>query len=316
VGDLLTTLPSYFGFAGVRAVKERGAFFIEGGKIHRTNSTPQEILAHYDLVKKIEQAGFLYADVIIPATTGMPFVALGRDVFVMTRHMPGREPDMTCAADVKRIIESLAHFHNAARGLAEVEITTSPPLTETFAKQLSMLNGAVKTLNRRPRLSDFDVMVLKNADAYLRRIETAIDALSRTAYGQLYAAAIANNHVCHASLKEETFTLAEENCYISRFENAEIDLQLADLASILCRYARKSQRETSLADFIAVYDKISPLPAGGEKIIGAMLIFPQTFLKSVSQFYSKKRNFIPAAITERMTGVLAEQDAYDAWVKS
>jgi len=312
VGDLSTSLPAYFGLSGVRAVKERGVYLLGSAKIHKSNCSPREIIASFNLLKKIEQAGFSYADVIIPATSGTPFVNLGRDIFVMTRNVCGREPDMSCFADVKMLIESLAGFHNAARNFKEPGIPCAPSLTEVFAKHISMLNAIVKQVNRRPRLSDFDVLVLKNADSYFARAENATKILESTDYILLYENAQKNNHICHTALKEETFTLTEKNCYISRFEDATIDLQLTDLASVLRRYAQKSLREIPINELLEIYNKISPL--SNYKIIYAMLLFPWPFLKIVSQYYSKKRNFIPAVITTRMTGILEAQDDYDKYL--
>ncbi|MCL2224057.1 MAG: hypothetical protein FWB96_03705 [Defluviitaleaceae bacterium] len=318
MGDLSTILPSYFGFSGAKAVKERGAYLFDSAKIHKSNSTPREIIASFDLLKKIEQAGFLYADVIIESTQKTPFVTLGRDIFVATRYVRGREPDMACLDDVKALTQSLAGFHKAARDLKNLsaEISRAPSLCDVFAKQIATLGASVKQVNRRPRLSDFDVLVLKNADAFTARAEKAAEILSATDYKNMYENAIANNHICHAALKEETFTLTQEHCYISRFEDATIDLQLTDLASLLRRYARKSGREMPIKTLLEIYNKTSPLPADAEKIIHAMLLFPWPFLKTVSQFYSKKRNFIPAAITTRMTGILEEQEEYDKFIKS
>jgi hypothetical protein len=63
-----------------------------------------------------------------------------------------------------------------------------------------------------------------------------------------------------------------------------------------------------------IYNKIAPLPTDGEKILHAMLSFPWSFAKIVANFYSKKRNFTPAAITSRMAGVLGEQELYDDYI--
>jgi hypothetical protein len=81
----------------------------------------------------------------------------------------------------------------------------------------------------------------------------------------------------------------------------------------LRRYTRKS-REAPISELLKIYGEISPLPPSAEKIIYASLIFPWLFLKIVSNFYSKKRNFIPAATTSRMTAIIDEQDAFNAYV--
>ena len=317
MGDLATSLPSYFGFSGVRAVKERGCFLIDSGKIHKTNSGPREIYARFNLVKQIEAGGFFNTDGIIPASSGVPFVNLGRDIFVMTRNILGREPDMEKFDDIKEILKCLARFHCAARNINSAnDIMVSPSLNEVFSKQISSLNSAVKQAGRRTQLSDFDVFVLKHAESYISLAKKAANILEQTNYASLHADAVKKNHICHNALKEETFSLTERGCFILRLEEMSVDLQLSDLASVLRRYTRKSPRDVPIAQLLEIYNEVLPLPDSAESILFAQLSFPWPFLKIVSQYYSKKRNFIPAAITSRMADVLDEQERYDEYINT
>ena len=219
-------------------------------------------------------------------------------------------------ADVSRITSCLAAFHKAARKIEEPNIYVTPPLTEVFAKQISLLKNNAKQLNRHTRLSDFDVLVLKNIEKYISLAEEAQQLLLKTAYLDLYKNAIENTHLCHSALKEETFILTDTTCYITRLENATINLQLTDLASILRRYARKSKRETPLSTLLCAYTSICPLPTDGKKILYAMLLFPWSFIRNVTQYYSKKRIFVPAATTTRMAEILTEQNVFDSFLSS
>jgi len=311
VGDLATSLPAYFGYAG-RAVKERGNYYIDGYKIHKSNSNPKEILERYKLLNRLAE-DFLYADIIMPATNGAPFITLGREVYVMTRHVIGSEPALSDLGNMTLMLEAVAKFHKAARGFENTP-KSAPSLCDVFYKQKAELDSAIKKVHRCPRLSDFDVLMLKNADAYTERVENATKILGETDYISLYKEAAENKHLCHNALKEEAFTIHEDKCYISRFEEAAVDLQLSDLASILRRYARKSNREIPIKKLLEIYDNILPLPNTSDKILYAQLSFPWQFLKISSQYYSKKRNFIPAAITGRMSAILDEQEVYDDYV--
>ncbi|MCL2357684.1 MAG: hypothetical protein FWC70_11155 [Defluviitaleaceae bacterium] len=310
MGDLAAILPSYFGAAGERAVKERGFYLINAGKIHKASCKPREIIARCRLLERLDNAGFSYTDRIIPASTGEPFIALGRDIFVMTRRVPGHEPNFD--SDMSVIPQAIAKFHSAARG--EKNLPVAPPLTEVYAKQIASAKAAIKQINRRPRLSDFDVLVLKHAPEAFVAAENAQKFLAETDYEALYADAVKNGHVCHNNLKEETLSITADECWITRFEEAVIDLQLSDIASLLRRYARKSSCSISATSLLDMYEKILPLPPDARKILFAELSFPRPFFKIVSRCYYKKRAFIPASITSRMSEILSERDKYDAYV--
>ncbi|MCL2048034.1 MAG: hypothetical protein FWG87_04835 [Defluviitaleaceae bacterium] len=311
MSDLAKALPAYFGLSGVTAVKERGSYLLNSAKIHKSNSTPKEIYARCNLSQQLEKAGQPLADAIIPTPEGEPFVSLGCEIYVMTKHLAGREPSLDSLSDMKMALEALASFHKTARNL-ENPPEVCPPLTEIFAKE--SLAPIVKQLNRRPRLTDFDVLILKHADFYMKQAKTAEQILTSTDYDNLYQEAVTNGHICHSSLKEESFSIHDEICYITRLNDARVNLQLEDIAAILRRYARKSSRAIPAKQFLEIYDNVLPLPASAEKIIYAQLLFPWSFLKIVSQYYSKKRNFIPAAINSRMDAVLDEQEGYGEYV--
>ncbi|MCL1844147.1 MAG: hypothetical protein FWF79_10075 [Defluviitaleaceae bacterium] len=319
MGDLALSLPVYFGFKGQRAVKERGSFLLnaESGpvKIYKAAGGTREIAARYELFRRLAEAGFSDTDGLLPAASGAPYVMLGREIFIMSRHIPGREPDFDKFSDVKLLIEILARFHSAARGFV-AEIPTALPLSDVFTKQISALSSAVKQVNRSKGLSDFDVLMLKHADSYALRATEALGVLQQTDYVSLHDTAVAENHICHNGLKEESLPILGESCYITRFDDAEINTQLNDLASLIRRYARKSYCEIPIDRFLEIYDKILPLPKTAPKIIYAMLSFPWPFMKLVSRFYSKKRNFTPAAITSRMADILAEQENYDEYLET
>lgn len=312
--DLAARLPSYFGIKNERAVKERGFYLLGAGKIHKSGFKPREILARFNLLRRLDEAGFYYTDRIIPAASGEPFVALGRDIFVMTRHVPGREPNLNSAEDMRLIMETLAKFHAAARGVFEKEIDASPPLTEIFSKQIAAANTIIKQTGRRARMSDFDMLVLKHAETFIAEADTALKSLTETDYEILHTEAVKNGHICHNNLKEEVFSISDGDCYITRYEETDIGLQLADVASVLRRYARKSTREIPAAQLLDTYAQILPLSPSAEKIILAQLSFPWPFFKLISQCYHKKRAFVPAAITSRMTEILREREGYDAYV--
>ncbi|MCL1845751.1 MAG: hypothetical protein FWF77_07590 [Defluviitaleaceae bacterium] len=312
MGDLAAILPSYFGAAGERAVKVRGFYLIEAGKIQKTDCKPREILARFNLLNRLDEVGFSYTDRIIPTTSGEPFIALGRDIFVMTRRVPGREPDFESASDMTLIMEAIAKFHAAARGIKEMP--AAPPLSEIYAKQIAATSAAIKQVHRRPRLSDFDVLVLKHAPEAFIAAESAQNFLADTDYKALYDDAISGGHVCHNVLKEESLSVADDGCYITRFEEASIDLQLSDLATFLRRYARKSSRKISATQLLEIYEKYLPLPVSAKKILFAELSFPWQFFRLVSQCYQKKRAFVPAAITSRMAEILEERGVYEGYI--
>jgi CotS family spore coat protein len=320
MNDFAATLPSHFGLAGTKTVKERGYFLCKTAqgffKIHKTQDTHQDIYRRHRLLEQLDGLGFPWTDRIVLSVQGEPFVQLGRETYVMTRHVKGRELNPDCLQDMTLAIESLARFHMIAQGVAwDPASTISPPLSETFAKNATFLTKTARLASKNSRMSDFDVLFIKNSGQYMAKAEASIQLLARTGYPAVYAAAVAGGHLCHGELKEETMPIWDGTCYLTNFNHAAVDAQIVDLAAFLHRYARRSRREIPLAALVDMYDRVLPLPSQGTDIIAAYLAHPWQFVKIAQQYYSKKRGWTPVAMMGRMGDLLEMQALYDAYVK-
>jgi len=321
MGDIATTLPAYFGLQGITATKERGYFLCktEKGitKIYKTEEHHQLICLRHEILCQLDAAGFPWTDQIILSAQGMPYVQFGRETYVMSQHVQGRDINFDCPQDIALAIQSLANFHVAARKISQdkiINVEVSPSLGEIFEKNLAFLTKIVKQTNKNSRLSDFDVVLLKSISKYINYVTESALLLKETDYASLYNAAVAQNHLCHNTLKEESLPILRGRCYITNFSEVTIDAQVVDLANLLHRYARRSQKGIPLGELLEIYDRISPLPRYAMEVVRAYLIHPWQFIKIVQQYYSKKRGWTPVAITSRMNTLLDEQKSYDEYL--
>jgi len=320
MGDLAAILPTYYGLTG-RASKERGNYICRMkngyGKIIKTNESPQGINKRYVLLEQLAESGFDYADKIFLSTHGLPYVNLGRETYVMSRHIKGRDMDFCDDGDVVLALRSLAKFHKTAQGL-QIEPSLLPPsapsLLNLWEKESTTLKHAIKLANNNSRLSDFDMLFIKNAEYYTRQTKNAAIALKNTDYAKQQADAIASKCICHNVLKEENLPISNEICYITRITDSTLDLQITDLANFICRYAQRGNKELLIADLVQIYDSVNPLPASAPDIIYAQLTYPWQFVKIIKQYYSKKRGWTPIALMSRINSVLEEQPSFDEYV--
>ena len=318
MSDILTALPAQFGLDRTRAVKQRGYFLCETpsgtAKIAKTYEPHRAIHLRHGLLELLEGAGFSHTDKIMLSTRDMPFVQFGRETYVMSKHVAGRDMDLNCPQDMVLALESLARFHIAARGFDSLGIPVAPRLTEVFDKNHAFLTKMAKQMGKTSRLSDFDIMFIKNVPQCIEMARESAQLLVQTDYTALYAAAAEQCHICHNALKEENLPIYQGECYITNFTEAAVDAQITDLASFLRRYARRSNREIPLDKLMEIYDRICPLPNSAPEIIHAVLVHPWQFVKIVRQYSNKKRGWTPIAIMSRMQALLDEQDKYDAYI--
>jgi len=316
MGDIAAILPTYYGISE-RARKERGSYICrtKQSRIIRTSEPLQVIEQRYNLLEQLAAAGFTYTDRIFLSTQNTPCITLGREAYVMVRNIIGNEPNLNSKKDVIMALESIAKFHKTGRNIP-TKPTPVSPLFDTWKKNTVTLEQSLKQVHRTTRLSDFDVLFLKNVSRFTELANAAQDALQKTNYVQLQAEAINQNHICHNLLKEENLPIMDGVCHITRLTEPTRDLQLTDLANFIRRYARRSEREMPIGQLIEIYDRVNPLPSTAEEIIRAQLIYPSPFIKTVSQYYTKKRGWTPIVLMSRMTDVLEEQPFYDNYISN
>ena len=316
-----------FGIQSRSIKKEKGHYLCNTDyglmKVHITYDTPETIWLQYSIKEHLAANGFSYTDRFRLAKTGQPFVQLGRETYIMaTLPQQHRETNFENEAEALEAFRALAYFHTASRNMPMDTIPKSQPLTEVYARQMKELTQIGKQVRRNSRLSDFDVLFIKHAQDCGELIQDCIHRLAKTDYAALHAMALNQGSLCHNTLKEENLLVTCKhhnppstlNCFITNFSEAEIGLQLWDLAALIRRYAQRSGKDIPVTRLLETYNQISPLPHGAVDILYPLLIFPWAFMKIITQYYSKKRNWTPNGMFNRMETILAERDSYENYI--
>lgn len=318
MGDFATTLLAQYGLVNIKAVKERGAYLCKAEtgqkKIHKTYDNYSAIHARYALLEQLDASGFPYTDKITLSLQDMPFVQLGRETYIMSQYVPGREIDLNCLQDMTLAMQSLARLHKAARGVQGIPLVNADAFPVVFAKDADFLAKTSRQIGKNTRLSDFDVIFVKNVKEYTARTEKAAELLAQTDYHFIFDNAVAGGHICHNALKEETLTIHNDICHITGFNDAVVGAQIDDVANLMRRYVRRSNREIPIGKLLEAYDHVLPLPKTADAIVRAALMHPWQFIKLVRQYYSKKRGWAPAAIMDRIIRLLEEQGKCDEYM--
>jgi CotS family spore coat protein len=307
-----------FGINVKKTVREKSYFICETTdsllKLAKTTEPVERIEQMHTVKEHVAGAGYPGVDRYRVTPAGLPYAQLGGETWTACEFIRGREADFESWDDVRRIIRDVRRWHGCARGV-EADIAVSPPLGDYFRRKGEELAGIVKRVRRQTRLSDFDVLLIKNIAYYTELINKAVTLIDGSSYAELYKLALTEGHVCHHALKEESLDLCESCVFITHYEEAAFDTQLADLASLMRRYAgRAGSRAVSASRLIEEADKAETLSDGSVNVLYALLTFPWQFIKITTQYYSKKRTWTPNAITNRMQTIISEAGYYEKYI--
>jgi len=309
---------------GIRSARREKGYYLcnadydEGGiiKVHITTDTAESIRLQHSVKEHLAIKGFPHTNRYKLTKTGQPFITIGRETYVAVIQPQGQhELDFDNDNAVLMAFEALARFHIAGINMPQKNISVAIPLPEVYARQLGELAQAGKQARRVSRMSDFDVAFIKHSPHTTKTIQHAIDLLEKTSYSSLFSQAVAQTTLCHNVLKEENIQTTTGATYINNFAQSSIDHQATDLAALIRRYAQRSSRNIPINRLVATYDNIYPLPADAVDILRAQLIFPWSFMKLVNQYYSKKRNWAPNGLHNRMDTILSERESYENYIE-
>lgn len=276
------------------------------------------ILAHF-VKERLNSAGFGNTDRFLTTKIGQPFFELDRELYTVSRFTGGAEARFDDAAGVADFAADLGRMHRIT--MSESFFKDCPlPLPRHkehaaftaeggFEKQLRVMRGYKKMVQKQSRMSDFDICFLKCFDAYERRVAHCMKQRHHVDKDGVFA---------HNLLKEETLLTKENRGYITCFDECSGDTGIFDLASVIKRHLRAASMgapaaapSQSLELILGRYSAEMPLTPGDKNALYTILLFPDKFYKTCIKYYSKKRTWTPAAFNSALEDLQRGDDWLD-----
>lgn len=320
VEDLNAQVLQGFKIRAKRIVKERSYYICstdDGYRvIRKSTDSHAHIMFHHALKEQLYERGFTGTDRYYPAADGTPFFEYADHVYVMTGLFKQREADLDNLPDLEKVMRQVAVFHNTARMLEfEQPFYAGENALDSYRKQTVEIDVIRKQIGHKKRLSDFDVVFLKNYDSYRHLMRESMQILEHTKLFQLKSDAEAQNAICHNLLKEEHLLIEGDHVNLIGFSQAAVDYHVFDLCSVIQRYAKaRNKTKIDLNHVLELYDKHRALTKDDVEILCGLLKYPSKFVKICRQYYSKKRTWTPSAINNRLEGIVASKAEYDRFV--
>jgi spore coat protein I len=319
--DLNVQVLNGFKVRANRIVKEKSYYICstnDGVRVIRKSADSRaHIVFQHSLKEQLYERGFSGTDRYYTTAEGAPYFELGENTYVMTGLFRHREADFGNITDLEKAMHKVAAFHSTARGLEfEQSFYGSENTLDSYRKQAVEFDAIKKQIGQRSRLSDFDVIFLKNYDSYRRLIRESLQILEHTNLTQLQSVAKSENAVCHNLLKEEHLLIDGIKVSLIGFSQAAIDYYVFDLCSVIQRYTKnRGKSNMNICEVLELYDKHRTLAKHDILILLGLLKYPSKFVKICRQYYSKKRTWTPSAIINRLEGIVEGKDTYDKFVE-
>ena len=277
--------------------------------IRPVNYTTDKIVFAHNIKNHMINKGFTNLDNYYLSCEGLPYVINEDIVYTMTDYIDLDDWEFTDNNKFKIAIELLANFHKLSQGYNNENFYIEPiDIKENFKRKLEQLIKIKKQTNKQKKLTDFEILFIKNFEHFYKNAVETIDILEKYKYENLNMIAKKNNMICHNKIKEENILIGDK-CYITQLENITIDHYVYDLASFINRYIKKhTDNYINLEEILTIYSKINYIDKSVLPILYALIKFPSAYIETCQSFSERRRNFTPISIFNDLEEVVYLKD--------
>jgi CotS family spore coat protein len=284
-----------------------------------SESARQSILFQQYIKENLCRQGYPFLDHFHLSVKNEPFVVLDKSLYSLTDHLPFRESNFAAPAEFKKVVANVAVMHALAKNIAPYNDSfpqsSKQSVDGLYQSSAGKLISLKKNIAKYKQLSDFDVLFYKNFSYYKEKLDQWHCLIRASNFEERDREAREKGEFCHNLLKEEYLLLNKEDVYITNFSDCAYGYSLTDLALLLKRHFKAStDRTADITDIIETYHKNNPLTKKDIEILYALLLFPDKFIKICSQYYAKKRTWIPGTFKSRIEQTVETKDAYMRYI--
>lgn len=250
---------------------------------------------HFSLaaMRHVKKHGYAVPDVI-PTRDGRFFVERNGIKYFVMEWLGGRESNYSDLCDLGLATRGLAGFHAVSRGFDAPQC----PGKEQWGTWKGHFGERINEMRQWSMLADkgntaFDQMFAEGAKYWIQEASHAVEILSGSRYEEITELEQKQKGFCHHDYADHNVLLNNKEVALIDFDYAICDVRAHDLSSLLLRSMRKVNWDLPTALYIVrSYFEVATPHQGEERLLYAMLRFPQDFYELGRFFYLEKKRLL------------------------
>lgn len=263
--------------------------------LKRFKFSTEELLYSLSAMRYVKEKGFNVPE-IITTRTGELFVEKNGMKFFIMEWIKGRQSEeKPNNQDLSLITKSIANFHKFTHGYKP----PSCPGKSHWGKWPEHFNERIENMREWKELANkgktmFDQMYAEQAEYAIEEALHSLDLISRSPYREITFIEHGLQGFCHHDLANHNILITDlKQMALIDFDYAISDIRTHDLASFILRNMRLTKWNLEKALFIIKnYFEVAEPYKGEERLIHAMLRFPQDYFELGYFYYVEKRSTI------------------------
>ena len=280
-------------------------------ELKKPRGSTESLRLAFDVKEQLQKNGFRNISRFYQTLEGEPFYRYDGVLYTLEDVMPAEALPEEGTADFVRGAETLGRMHRAAHGLcSDAARWDRERLPGLYARRRGELAKMRRRNDRRGNYDAIDLLLIRHYDQFMGQVRRAEELLQEGGYGEALDRAAERGAFCHNAYKGEALRINEKGeIFVGSFDKCSSELPLADLASYLRRYFKKTEGSAAgVAAMLESYGKHMPLSADDLTILQGMLVYPEKFLRLVNEYYNRRRACVSPAMQERLAAAAREEE--------
>ncbi|MCR6545318.1 CotS family spore coat protein [Dehalobacterium formicoaceticum] len=286
------------------------------------NKGEHKMLFIYSILKHLEEQGFTKVSFPVPAKDGSPLVHHDHKIYFMTHWISGipcdfkREDHLTAAA------ETLAEFHQHAKGAKLLEGAKARAMyrkwPHVLQKRTEDLQKFKSLTQKKSSLTPFEKKYLAIADQVIAQGGKACATLQSSEYRKIAKKAEKEQSFTHRDVAARNFIIEDDKkAALIDFDYARYDIRAADVVRLLERSLRDQHWHEEKGDLILKsYQKVYPLEKEQYQVMLAFLQFPQKIWRISERYFEGKVSWQDEGFLKKLSSALRKMSYQEKFCHS
>lgn len=270
----------------------------------------------------IKRTGFEYIDTYVMTAEGTLFSqdAQGRK-YILKDWFDAQECDIRNETHVAMAAGTLAvlhgHMMNMDKCEHELKYNNATDMRMKFDKHTKEMRMVGNYLKGKKNKNEFEMLMRRSLMTFHEEALIAAQELEEMDYGSRIEKARTSYEMCHGSYNYHNVLFTDRGCAVTGFEHCCVDCQINDLYQFMRKLLEKNGWDARAGhSVIEAYSEVRPVSDDDMKLLRINFLYPEKFWKVINFYNNSNKSWIPRKSIEKLEGVLAQNDARKAFIKT
>ncbi len=156
--------------------------------------------------------------------------------------------------------------------------------------------------------NEMEICILNSYQNFFEQGKRAEEFLKESGYDKLFNNTITEGRVKHGSYNYHNIILSGDHVITTNFEKADIGFQITDLYDFIRKVMEKNSWNMNTGiQIIEAYKKERKLEKEEQKVLYALLLYPEKYWKLVNFYYNGRKSWMSAKNFEKLRRVCGQE---------